>query len=145
MAEKKAEALGRRMAAEEAKLKRKKKRREKVAKMNRRKKALEELCKKKQGEKTKQVCTNVKKILYCEPKLETVIPMDVYRLRRYYEKVEKEQDERRLMRKMLEQAHVLSPFRKRKKKQERSRQRKRHMLSGEHRRKNTRANNNKYN
>lgn len=116
MAEKKAEALGRRMAAEEAKLKRKKKRRQKVAKM--RKKALVELCKKKQGEKTKQVCTNVKKILYREPKLETVIPekMDAYRLRRYYEKVEKEQDERRLMRKMLEQAHVLSPSRKREEK-----------------------------
>ena len=111
-AEKKAKALGRRLAAEEAKLRRKKKR--KVVKM--RKKALEDLCKNKQGEKTKQV--NVKKILYREPKLETVIPekMDAYRLRRYYEKVEKEQDERRLMRKMLEQAHVLSPSRKREEK-----------------------------
>ena len=38
------------------------------------------------------------------------------RLERYYEKVRKEQDERRLMRNALKQAHVLSPSEKREEK-----------------------------
>ena len=104
----------RRKAAEEAELKRKKKR--------------PYSCKKKQDhwEKTKQ-SREEKKRLYRKAELEKAKVEEEQRqreieayhrllLERYYEKVRKEQDQRRLMRNVIKQAHVLSPSRKREEK-----------------------------